>query len=291
MINPGDAAVLSRFHRWRWDAAGLNFVNRKVPKAADCFRIEDAAARIKTAEQVNGFSLQHFPIEELSSKASVITHRFSQSVVRPASITLAIIVYAATASQLIAGNLLVNGDFEQGNTGFATQYAYTPGGGTKNVALAYTVDKNTLPWASNFTIVSSYGDHTTGSGLMLLCNGATTAHTIAWSETAPVTPNTTYTFSAWVSSIDSFLPANLDFVLNGGTPLSYAAPSSGGVWQQFSTTVNSGNNTSMAMQIYDTNLSEAGNDFALDHISLTPNPTPEPGTFVLSAIGGRRSRW
>ncbi len=219
-------------------------------------------------------------------KTSVINHRFSQSIAHPASITFAIIVYAAAGSQLIAANLVVNGDFEQGNTGFATQYAYTPSGGTKNLALAYTVDKNPLPWASNFTIVSSYGDHTTGSGLMLLCNGATTANTIAWSETASVTPNSTYTFTAWVSSINSFLPANLDFALNGGTPLSYAAPSNGGVWQQFSTTVNSGNNTSMTMQIYDTNLSEAGNDFALDDISLTPNSAPEPGTFILSAIGG-----
>ncbi len=219
-------------------------------------------------------------------KASVIPHRFSQSVARPASVTIAIIVYAATfGSQVIAANLVANGDFEQGNTGFATQYAYTPSGGTRNLALAYTVDKNPLPWASNFTIVSSYGDHSTGSGLMLLCNGATTANTLAWSETASVTPNTAYTFTAWVSSIDSFLPANLSFALNGGTPLSYAAPSNGGVWQQFSTTVNSGNNTSMIMHIYDTNLSEAGNDFALDDISLTPSSVPEPGTVVLSAIG------
>jgi len=188
--------------------------------------------------------------------------------------------------RLSANNLVANGDFEQGNTGFTTQYTYAPSGGTAALpAEVYNVGTNPALWAYDFTVVNSYGDHTTGSGLMMMCNGATNANTLVWGETASVTPNTNYSFSAWVSSVDYYLPATLDFVFNGGTPIAYAAPTTGGVWRQFSTTVNSGNATSMTMQIYDANLVAPGNDFALDDISLTSNAVPEPGTAVLFIVG------
>ena len=62
-------------------------------------------------------------------------------------------------------NLLTNGDFSAGNTGFTSQYTYSPGNllheGT------YTVDNN----PHNDSIYgASFGDHTTGKGLMLIAN-------------------------------------------------------------------------------------------------------------------------
>jgi len=190
-------------------------------------------------------------------------------------------MFCPLGGQLWAGNLIVNGDFEQGNTGFTSSYAYTPG--TNTDATQYTVASNPAVWNPSGGVWSSYGDHTSGSGLMMIANGATAANTLVWGETVSVTPNALYNFSTWVSSTNSFSPADLDFVFNGGTPISYGAPSVPGVWQQFATQWNSGANTSANIQIFDSNLAYNGNDFALDDISLTP--APEPSTLALLGVG------
>ncbi len=184
-------------------------------------------------------------------------------------------------------NFIVNGDFEQGNVGFSTQYTYAPGdiGG----AQSYDVVDNPAHSRPHDINPVSYGDHTTGSGLMMAINGAEVPNQVFWSETLSVAPNSDYDFSVWISSWFPTAPATLDIRFNGvsvGTP---SAPSTVAVWQQFTTTWNSDGNTTLKIEMIDTNLADIGSDFAVDDISLNgPSPTtsPEPSSLVLFAMGG-----
>jgi hypothetical protein len=159
-------------------------------------------------------------------------------------------------------NLIVNGDFERGNVGFTTDYQFVnvdtgPG--------AYGVLTNPGNFNNEFT---SYGDHTSGAGLMMVVDGALVANRVVWSETVQVRPRTDYTFVTWVSTCLAISPAQLDFRFNDQSIGIFDAPGNSGIWESFSTTWNSGANTSVTIQIFDRNLQFSGNDFALDDISL-----------------------
>jgi hypothetical protein len=82
-------------------------------------------------------------------------------------------------------NLVVNGDFEAGNTGFTSDYRYSPGDiGPDTV---YDLLRNP---ADEHYLGASYGDHTSGSGLMMAVNGARypNFNAVVWSESLSVTP-------------------------------------------------------------------------------------------------------
>jgi hypothetical protein len=73
-------------------------------------------------------------------------------------LAVVVTVTFAGAGQLHAGNLglVVNGDFSQGNTGFSTQYAYAPSGGTAALpAGVYNIGTNAGSWAYDFTVYNS----------------------------------------------------------------------------------------------------------------------------------------
>jgi autotransporter-associated beta strand protein len=161
-------------------------------------------------------------------------------------------------------DLITNGNFEQGNTGFTSAYIYSPG----NIGPADTYDVLPNPRPAHGGDTASYGDHSTGMGLMMAVNGAETPGVVVWSESFSVVPESDYAFSMWISSWTAGSPATFDIQFNGvsvGTP---SAPFPAAVWQQFSTNWNSGADTTLTIQIFDTNLNDGGNDFAFDDISL-----------------------
>ena len=164
-------------------------------------------------------------------------------------------------------NLIVNGDFESGNTGFTSAYTYMVSGLPEGV---YFVGTNPNVWNPGAPV--GCGDHTTGSGNMMLINGATVAGVNVWSsETVPVAPNTNYAFSIWIQSVSPLAPAILQFSINGtvlGNTVNASATTCS--WQQFYTTWNSGSNTTAAISLVNNNTALSGNDFALDDISLAP---------------------
>jgi gliding motility-associated-like protein len=169
-------------------------------------------------------------------------------------------------SQSAGTNLIVNGDFSLGNTGFTSQYTYTP---PLNVPEAeYYIGTNPQAWNVG---MSPCTDHTTGGGNMMLVNGAAVDNVVVWSETIAVQPNTNYAFSTWVQSISNVSPARLQFSINGINIGSiFQANNATCLWEQFYTTWNSGTTISAVISIVNKNLIAFGNDFALDDISFAP---------------------
>ncbi|MBX7183076.1 MAG: PKD domain-containing protein, partial [Bacteroidia bacterium] len=135
-------------------------------------------------------------------------------------------VYTVTVTAP-SGNIVVNGDFSLGNSGFSSGYV-----NSNNLVPAgnYEVTTNAANNHPNFVGV----DHTTGSGQFMAVNGSGTPNTDVWCQTVNVTPNTTYAFSTWVSTLAPGNPAALQFGING-TQLGsvFNAPSTTGTWSQF----------------------------------------------------------
>ncbi len=176
--------------------------------------------------------------------------------------------YLLTVQGVTPLNLIGNGDFGSGNLGFTSSYGYGTGGtwGLLSNSGEYAIDTNPFNTHVNF---ASFGDHTTGTGNMMVVNGASTANVNIWCQTIAVTPNTLYDFSAWGATCVASAPAILQFAINGnliGTPL--ALPLTTGVWTQFHATWNSGTNTSITICITDQATAASGNDFAIDDIAF-----------------------
>lgn len=163
-------------------------------------------------------------------------------------------------------NLIVNGDFSGGNSGFSTQYTYMPDLPGSTTELwnegTYSVGSNPNSVHTNFDPCT---DHT-GGGNMMIVNGAASLAQV-WCQTVTVLPNTTYIFQAFAASVENSSPAILQFSINGvliGSTVNLS--SSTCVWEEFYETWDSGTNTSIQICITNQNTEPSGNDFALDDI-------------------------
>lgn len=211
--------------------------------------------------------------------------------------SLAVAAAALGALPAAAANLVTNGDFEAGNTGFTSAYAYTPASNTDEGQ--YTVRSNPFPWNSAFV---SRGDHTSGTGLMYVGNGAPNLGDIVWqSSTIAISANTTYFFEAFAMNVccSFVLPGNSDpnftfrISLNGGATSDLATltipANQAGTWFGLSTNFNSGAAKSVQLSLINANTVRAGNDFAVDDISLSTrsvvNGVPEPTTWAMLTLG------
>jgi hypothetical protein len=179
----------------------------------------------------------------------------------------------------ISSNIVTNSNFQSGNTGFSSSYVYSAG----NLVTEGKYDVNTNPRNdhANFSIC---GDHTSGSGNMMVINAATVAGVSVWCQTVAVNINTTYTFSTWIASVHTSNPAILQFSINGvnlGSP--FTASSTTCNWQQFCETWDSNGNTSATICIVNQNTAAGGNDFALDDIQMGPTVVLDNEIFNISA--------
>jgi gliding motility-associated-like protein len=180
-------------------------------------------------------------------------------------ITYTLTAYAEDPSN---PNLIVNGDFSAGNTGFTSDYNYvTDVAGNQEMepegTYAVLTNPNNVHWG-----FSSCNDHSPGTGNMMVVNGAASFQNV-WCETIPVSPDSYFNISAWVASVVSSSPAVLQFSINGSPigAIVNAVPSTC-VWVPFNTVWNSGSNTTAEICILNLNTEPLGNDFALDDISM-----------------------
>lgn len=169
-------------------------------------------------------------------------------------------------SETIGNNLISNGDFSAGNTGFGSDYTYTTANST--VVGVYAINSNPSAWNS---WAASCADHTGGNGNMIMFDGANIPGQKVWYTTISITPNTNFAFSSWIQSIHSTNPARLQFYINGKLLGNiFSASSSTCQWQQFYEVWNSGDATTAEIAIVNQNTFSSGNDFALDDISFAP---------------------
>jgi hypothetical protein len=192
---------------------------------------------------------------------------------------IALLVTALVVGAQTSPNLVINGDFENGNTGFTTGYKIgdvsNPGG--------YAIGTNPSTAPGAFGDWCNCGDHTSGTGKMMIVNGATDATLPVWEETVAVTPSTEYTFSYWGAEVDhdsSSLP-HLELKINGAVIGSSTfpefPPDNGGQWQNYKFTWKSGTSKTADLVLVDLNADASWNDFALDDISFTAVPGPAGG--------------
>jgi hypothetical protein len=177
-------------------------------------------------------------------------------------------VLAQNKQQVTGKNLVVNGDFSDGDKQFISQYRYTRYNYNEG---EYTVSSRPLLWNE---LLADCRDHTNGNGNMLLVNGAVVANRIIWQQTINVQPNTNYIMAVWLQNANVHKkesnPPKLKFVINGNNMNSVQASYNSFEWKQMSTTWNSGATNKVTIAIVNQNTIAPGNDFAIDDISLTP---------------------
>jgi hypothetical protein len=205
---------------------------------------------------------------------------------------LSILIAVAASSQFVhAQNLIFNGDFESGNTGFTSGYTYsTFGQGT------YTITTNpNIPYPSSL----SFGDHTTGSGNMFTADGFTAPNVVLWATSVPVPQTTAFSFSGWNASWGNDgtghdpSPAVLQLLVNDVPIGTSACPSEDRVWFPFSFEWFSGSASTANLKIIDLNTAGFGNDPCVDDLSFSPVPEPAAAVSLLLDLGvlaSRRSR-
>ena len=174
-------------------------------------------------------------------------------------------------AKYLTSNLVVNGDFEQGDMGFFTDYIVGPGGAYGLLSSAGTYAINTSPSNvhNNFSFCT---DHTTtGTGNMMVVNGANTPGVNVWCQTINVIPNTDYEFSTWVANaLNDPNVAQLQFTLNGNTLGNIFSTSKFAcTWNQIFEVWDSGTITTAEICITNMNNTVGGNDFSLDDISFS----------------------
>jgi gliding motility-associated-like protein len=154
--------------------------------------------------------------------------------------------------------LVTNGHFEDGNTGFSSGYNCCAGGPGN-----YAVDVDPTFYNAGHA-GSGYG----GGGNYLIADGSTVAGTSLWCQTITVTPNTSYNLSAFVASNYATATAVVEFDINGTSVGTVNAPPTTFTWSPFSTVWFSGASTTANICILDQNTIGGGNDFGIDNISF-----------------------
>jgi gliding motility-associated-like protein len=165
--------------------------------------------------------------------------------------------------------LIPNGNFSNGNTGFST--TLTPASGFICPLCpegTYVVGTNAFFYHNQFAGL----DHTNpGNGSYMIVNGTGAANVVVWCATVPVQQNTDYTFSFWgrdVATNSNLHPlARLQASFNG-EHLGDTLICSGG-WQNETFLWNSGDTSLVQICLINYQDQTGGNDFGIDDISLS----------------------
>jgi gliding motility-associated-like protein len=166
-------------------------------------------------------------------------------------------------------NMIINHDFDQGYSMFHSAYdipdTIGPYGWLSDEGF-YLIGTDASTTQINF---QGFDHSNPPSGNFMIVNGATVANTKVWCQNIAVAPQTNYSFSTWVSSMNTVNPSILEFSVNNnllGNP--FNAPSIVNQWIEYSSDWYSELNTSAEICIVNQNTIAGGNDFGLDDISF-----------------------
>lgn len=205
--------------------------------------------------------------------------------------------YILTGSALSGNNLITNGTFSNGNTGFGSSYGYVVDGSATNELQPEGLYTVTLLPSTTHTNFNSVPDHTGVTSPptirnQMVVNGATVPGVVVWSQTVSVNKDVDYQYSYWIQTVVNGVdanPAQLQLFVNGvaAGPIKIANPTTG-IWTQFIYNWNSSNYDTAVLTLVNQNTIAGGNDFALDDIvfqqvysnsdtiEVEVNPVPAP---------------
>jgi choice-of-anchor C domain-containing protein len=161
-------------------------------------------------------------------------------------------------------NLVRNLDFSSGQIDFTTTLHYSPSNGWNEGT--YTIANSPYPW---HPWAADFGDHTSGSGPMMVINGSNTPNALIWQQDVEVRANINYEFSFWARSWTSESPGKLQLAVNGipvGAELTL--PTDTNRWVRYSGLWKSENTTTATISIRNAESAFFGNDFAIDDIGF-----------------------
>lgn len=191
---------------------------------------------------------------------------------------IAIVAGAVMSASAVASASITNPDFEFGNSGFDSSYTYT----AVDCWPETTYSVVTSPSAVH-GLWYSFGDHTTGSGNMMVVNGNTSGNVTVWEQTVSVIPGMQYEFAGWFANVYHQAPSSLSLMADGVSILDFTVDPDVGEWNRFAGFFNAGAATSIVLSIVDSNFEHTGNDFAIDDLSLAQ--VPAPGAVALAGLG------
>ena len=183
-------------------------------------------------------------------------------------------------SPLTHANLVTNGDFSDGYSGFASQYRYADSSTTETT---FGVVENPSYFHPS---AASFGDHTSGNGQMLVANGASDVNVFVWEQWIDLLAETNYLFSGWTASWGNFgdatdpSPSRLNLLIDGVVIGSeFLVSAANGQWGEFQYAFTTGAKTNLAFSLISNTGVRVGNDFVLDDLNLST--IPEPGSLAL----------
>ena len=169
-------------------------------------------------------------------------------------------------------NLIVNGAFGMGNTGFVSDYVY---GNDYNPG-TYVIGPEPCEVPGHWFDWQCFPPH--NGSLMFIANGANYVSQTAWTETVTVDPETKYLVSFWAATLNTSItsPAQLVLQINGEVAgqitLPDQSPITGGSWVQLEISWPSGDSSSAVVAIFDENTATDANDFVLDDLKFLQLP-------------------
>ena len=182
-------------------------------------------------------------------------------------------VYILQTMKEEVDNLVYNGDFEEGNKGFWTEYSYTTEAkvdGSYSYGLGpegrYAVGANPYYYHQNFCDYSG-----SKYGKMLIANGNQGTDKVVYAATFDVEPNQNYIVSFEASTVSNSkadeLP-QLQFSVSGEKLGEvFKTNSTQCTWLEYYQIWNSGSNTTATITILNNCTTASGNDFTIDNIT------------------------
>lgn len=174
-------------------------------------------------------------------------------------------------------NMIVNGNFSAGNTGFTSDYTLVVDDPSIQSEMwpegTYAVNNNPRNLHTNFCNMTTEAMRSPISGgNMLIGNAATTGTVALWRQNITVTPNTDYVLSFYASSLAGTTSSLLFGIYTGcyrtGADVSVPFETFNCQWNKYSFQFNSGASTTIPLEIRNISAAAAGNDIAIDDIEL-----------------------
>jgi hypothetical protein len=227
---------------------------------------------------------------------------------RVVSLIAAAVALGLAADAQAATNLVVNGDFSQGDVGFTSQYAEVAAkSGSMMPEGVFTI-------ASNPEAVHPYWVALPDDNPHMIVNGATAGTWTVWQESLATTAGQTYAFSASAADVccnsahlGDYSPSELEFEVSSDgfktfqTLATYTTHPTGDAGQFGTVHAVFTAAGAVELRVVDALTGRVGNDFALDDISVTAvdgpphgkdpagpgvvSDVPEPGAWSLMIAG------